>query len=74
MTIIQKLHARNIIAKIAKQQGISVSQCLCEMDTAILAAWSTTDPVARQHQVELVGDSHIPTPEELIFLISSKIT
>jgi hypothetical protein len=43
------------------------------METAIIAAWSTTDPVARQRQVELVGDSHIPSPEELIFLISQNI-
>lgn len=73
MTLTQKLHTRRIIRKMARQQGISVSQCLFEMETAILAAWSTTDPVARQRQVELVGDSHIPSPEELIFLISQNI-
>lgn len=44
-----------------------------EIRAAIDLAWATTDPKAKQRQIELVGDSHVPTPEELIFLISAKI-
>lgn len=44
-----------------------------EIQAAIDLAWATDDPDIRQHQAKLVGDSHIPTPEELIFAISAKI-
>lgn len=44
-----------------------------EIQAAIDNAWETSDPETKQRQVELVGDSHKPTPEELIFLISAKI-
>lgn len=74
MTIIQKLRARAVIHRVAKQQGISTAQCRAEMNEAIQAAWATTDPQAKDRQIQLVGDSHIPSPEELIFLISLKST
>lgn len=74
MTIIQKLHARNTIAKVAKQQGISTSQCRADIATCIAEAWATSDPEVKQCQIQLVGDSHIPSPEEFILLISQKIT
>ena len=73
MTIIQKLRARNIIARVAKQQGISTAECRDKMAAAITEAWRTTDPVIRQHQIQLVGEERIPTPEEFVFLISSKL-
>lgn len=44
-----------------------------EIQAAIDYAWSTADPIVKQHQAQLVGDSHKPTPEELVFLISAKI-
>ena len=44
-----------------------------EIQAAIDYAWSTSDPQTKQRQLELVGDSHKPTPEELVFLISAKI-
>lgn len=44
-----------------------------EIQAAIDYAWATADPQTRQHQLDLIGDSHKPTPEELIFLISAKI-
>lgn len=44
-----------------------------EMQAAIREAWATTDPQVKKNQIELVGDTHIPTPEELIRLISAKI-
>ena len=74
MTIIQKLRARYVITRVAKQQGISVSQCRAEIQEAIDEAWATADPEAKQTQIDLVGDSHIPSPEELILLISQKIS
>lgn len=44
-----------------------------EIQKAIDQAWATADPATKQRQIELVGDSHIPTPDELIALISSKV-
>jgi hypothetical protein len=73
MTIIQKLQARRIIAKVAEQQGISVDQCRTEIQEAITAAWATTDPVAKQLQVKLVGEGRGPTPAEVGVVVAGKI-
>lgn len=67
MTIIQKLRARQIIARVAAQHGISVSECRSEMIAAIRA----TDPERLSH---LVGEGRVPTPEELILLICKETT
>ena len=72
MTIIQKLYAQTIIGRVAKQQEISTSQCRAAIQEAIDQTWATTDFVVRDRQIRLVGDSHIPSPEELILLISQK--
>ena len=74
MTIIHKLQAKQIIAKVARQQGISTSQCRAAIREAIEEAWATSDPETKQRQVELVGDYHIPSPEEFILLIYQKIS
>lgn len=74
MTIIQKLHAQLVIRQVAHRQGISTDQCRAEMAACIAEAWNTADPVARQRQIDLVGDSHIPSPEEFILLISQNIS
>lgn len=74
MTITQKLRAKKIIARIAKQQGISVSECRSEMIEAIRTAWNTTDPQVKDRQIRLVGEGRIPTPEELISVIAKEIT
>ena len=74
MTILQKLHARAVIHRVDKQQGISVKQCRADMIEAIRAAWTTADPKAKDRQIQLVGEGRIPTPEELIFLISKEYT
>jgi hypothetical protein len=74
MTIIQKLRARRIIAKVARQQGISTAQCRAEIMAAITAAWTTSDSQAKDRQIRLVGDYHTPSPEELILLISKETT
>lgn len=73
MTIIQKLVARRIIARVALQQGKSVEQCRAEMCSAIEAAWATTDPQVKARQIRLVGDSHVPSPEELILLAADRL-
>ena len=70
MTIIQKLQASQIIAKVAKQQGISTAQCRSDIAACIAEAWATTDPVTKQRQMELVGEERIPTPEEFIILVA----
>lgn len=74
MTIIQKLRAWNIIAKVAKQQGISASQCRAAIQEVIDMAWNTSDPQVKDRQIRLVGDSAMPSPEEIILLISKEIT
>jgi hypothetical protein len=73
MTIIQKLRARTVIHRVAKQQGISTAQCRADMAAAITEAWRTADPQTKNRQIQLVGDSHIPSPEEIILLISQKV-
>ena len=74
MIIIQKLHATLVIRQVAHRQGISTSQCRAAIQDLIDQTWVTSDPVIRQRQIDLVGDSHIPSPEELILLISQKIS
>ena len=74
MTIIQKLRARKVITRVAKQWGISTVQCRAEMAATITEAWATTDPEAKRYQLELVGEERVPSPEEFILLISQKIT
>lgn len=70
MTIIQKLHAQNVIARVAKQQGISTSQCRADMAACISEAWAANNPTAKQLQIQLVGEERIPTPEEFIILVA----
>lgn len=70
MTIIQKLQAQSVIARVARQQGISTSQCRADMAACISKAWATTDPTIRQCQIQLVGEERIPTPEEFIVLVA----
>lgn len=74
MNLMKLIRARRIIARIAKQHGISTAQCRTDMAGAILAAWATTDPATKTRQLQLVGEGRVPTPEELIFLISKENT
>ena len=74
MTIIQKIRARMVIAKVARQHGISTDQCRAEIQAAINAAWATEDPITRFRQIQLVGEGRVPTPEELIFSIYEETT
>ena len=69
----RKLRARAAIRTIARQQGISTAQCRAENQEAITEAWRNADPQASEYQRQLVGDSHIPSPEEFILLISQKV-
>lgn len=71
MTIIQNIRARRIIARVAKQQGISTAQCRAAMIEAIAAAWATADPATKARQIQLVGEGRVPTPEEFIILVSN---
>jgi hypothetical protein len=58
MTIIQRIYALSIIARVAKQQGISTSQCRAAIQEAI-------------DQIRPVGEERTPTPEEFILLVST---
>lgn len=74
MTKIQKMYARNVISRIARQQGISTDQCRAAIQEVITTAWATTDPEVKDRQIRLVGEGRIPSPEEFILLISKEIT
>lgn len=74
MTATQLIRARRIIARVAKQHGISTEQCREDMANAIRAAWATTDRDTKDRQIQLVGEKKIPTPEELIFDILKETT
>lgn len=73
MTIIQKLHAQTVIARVARRQGISTSACRAAIQEVIDQTWATSDPVIRQRQIRLVGEERIPTPEELIILVARQL-
>ena len=73
MTISQFVRARKIIARIAKQHRISLTQCRSDMSEAIRAAWATVDPATKDRQIQLVGEGRVPTPEEFIILTSKLI-
>lgn len=70
MTIIQKLRASRVIAKVAEQQGISTSECRAAIQELIDQTWATSDPATKDRQIRLVGDERIPTPEEFIVLVA----
>ena len=61
------------IKRVAAEQGITYQQCYSDIAAAIDEAWSTADPHAKQRQIELVGDSRKPSPEEFISLITEKL-
>jgi hypothetical protein len=73
MTIIQKLQARKAITRVAKRQGISLTECRAEMAAAITEAWTTADPETRKRQVQLVGEGRVPTPEEFVVLVAGRL-
>lgn len=73
MTIIQFIRAKLVIRQVAKQFGISTAQCRADMIEAIRVAWDTADPVAKQEQIRLVGEGRVPSPEELMVLLSEKL-
>jgi hypothetical protein len=71
MTIIQKLRAKRVIAIVAKRRGISANECRDAMVEAIAAAWTTSDPVIKDRQIHLIGEGRVPSPEEVISILSS---
>lgn len=73
MTVFERIQSQQAIQRAADQQGITYEQCYSDISAAIDEAWATTDPAAKLRQNQLVGDSHKPTPEEFISLISEKL-
>ena len=69
------MRMKKIIRQIAKERGVTAKEVREEMQKAITEAW--TDPqndgitAAYQRQVPCKGE--IPTPEELIYYVASKI-
>jgi hypothetical protein len=62
-----------IIERVAREHGISPDECRAAIQDVIDQTWATTDPIAKQRQIRLVGEGRIPTPEEFILLISSLV-
>lgn len=73
MNIFEKIKSVEAIKQTANQQRITYQQCYSEITAAIDEAWATTDPEAKRRQIELVGGTHKPTPEEFISLINKKL-
>lgn len=60
-----------IIERVAHEHGISPDECRAVIQELIDQTWATTDPLAKDRQIRLVGEGRIPTPEELIMLIAN---
>lgn len=58
-------NVKEVIKKIAAQEGISEEQCRSEMEKAILAAKNNPDPEKRKN-FNMIFDGSVPTPEEFI--------
>lgn len=73
MTVWERIKSVDAIRRAAAQQGITYQQCYSSIAASIDDAWATGDPEAKRKQIELMGSSRKPTPEEFIMLISKKL-
>jgi len=62
---------RNIIKKVAKQNGVSVKEVRRDLEEMIKVGMSSTDPVAFMFWSQFGGK--VPTPEQLIAALSSSV-
>ncbi len=66
---------RKIYRKIAKENGVSVKEVRQEMQAAIKEAYTTprnNNPITKAYQNQVPRQDEIPTPEELIYYLSSQ--
>ena len=61
------------IEKIAEREGISVESVYAEMQKAIEAGYSNPDPVIQEYWKKIAPDGKMPTPEQVIEILSKKI-
>ena len=62
---------RNIIKKVAKQNGVSDKEDRRDLEEMIKVGMSSTDPVAFMFWSQFGGK--VPTPEQLIAALSSSV-
>ncbi len=62
---------RNIIKKVAKQNGVSVKEVRRDLEEMIKVGMSSTDPEAVMFWSQFGGRT--PTPEQLIAALSSSV-
>lgn len=62
---------RNIIKKVAKQNGVSVKEVRRDLEEMIKVGMSSTDPEAFMFWSQFGGK--VPTPEQLIAALSSSV-
>lgn len=66
-------NVKEVIKKIAAQEGISEEQCRSEMEKAIIAAKNNPDPDKRKN-FNMMFDGRVPTPEEFICKMSQLLS
>lgn len=68
----KKKDAKAIFKAIARQEGISVSEVIREMELSIEDAKNNPDPEKRAEFRKLFGD-RTPTPEEFVFKVAREL-
>lgn len=66
---------RKIYRKIAKENGVSAKEVRQEMQAAIKEAYTAprnNNPITKACQNQVPRQNEIPTPEELIYYLSSQ--
>jgi len=72
MKIIKTIKGKSIIRAAARRSGVPLDVYRKELETAIDAAWNSSDPVVRNKQKELFPDGK-PTAEIFIMTIAGQI-
>lgn len=70
------MQMKRIFKQIAKERDVSAREVREEMQKAITEAWMRphNDSVTAAYQRQVPCKGEIPTPEELIFYLASKIS
>lgn len=69
----QEVHARRIIAQIAKREDISEEEVRCAMQEAIMAGFHSPDPQIQAYWKQISASGDAPTPEEFIMWAGRKV-
>lgn len=65
--------ARRAIKEIARSEGVSEAQVRADMEEAILAAYNNPDPGPRAEWAEAPFAGRVPTVEEFILWMGSRV-